>query len=178
MNTDTLVRNPRHSIPTLLAACCVAFAALACGGGDSSTPPREETAAPPSVDLCGLLTPTDIEDAIGTSVGEPTSGTEGKGQCTWPKADGSGAAVVLVLDDADFDSFDDFVTDFGVQFGGENPPRDRFHPVEGLGDWAMYQGDDDMVRVFVDDEELDVTANGAEEAQIADLAGRAIARMP
>ena len=58
-------------------------------------------------------------------------------------------------------------------------PREEFHPVDGVGgDWAMYVAEHDMVRAFRGGQVLEVSSVGAEEAQVVDLATRAMARLP
>lgn len=133
----------------------------------------EAPAAEPRADLCALLTATDIEEALGAAAGDPAAGDEALGQCAW------GNAVVLTLDKAVLGSFDEFVTDFGDEFGGEDPPRDEYHPVDGVpGDWAMYVAEEHTVRAFRGDHVLEVSAPGAEEEQVVDLATRAMGRLP
>lgn len=152
-----------------------------CGGGgapgESSAPSVEAEARAPAVDVCAFLSAADIEDVLGTAPGEPEPGSDDLGECSWAAADGSGSLVHLSLDEALLDSFDDFVMEFGRDFGGENPPRDRFHPVEGLGDWAMYVGDDSAIRVFRGDRELEVRSEAAKgnEETLKALAERAVA---
>jgi hypothetical protein len=169
-----------------LTAIVTLFSSVGCGGGESTggAEPAAQS-APPRADLCALLTSADIEAALGTASGEPAPGDAGKGQCTWGTADGSGALVVLTLQRAGLDSFDEFVADFGEEFGGEDPPREEYHPVEGIpGDWAMYVAEEHMVRAFRGDDVLEVSSPSApsvpsvEEAQIIDLATRAMANLP
>ena len=123
-----------------------------------------------------MLTAEDIEQALGRAPGASSEGDEALGQCSWAADGGEGSAVVLTLERAALSSFDDFVAAFGEEFGGEDPPRERFHPVEELGEWAMYLADDDMVRVFRGDIVLEVSSSGADEEQVVDLARRAVAR--
>ncbi len=159
----------------------VSIVSLGCSGGGESTGGAEPAApsAPPRADMCALLTSADIEAALGTAAGEPASGDEGKGQCTWGAADGSGSLVVMTLERAGLDSFDEFVADFGEEFGGEDPPREEYHTVEGVpGDWAMYVAEDHMVRAFRGGDVLEVSSPSAEEAQVVDLAARAMANLP
>lgn len=142
-----------------------------------------EEAAPeetgPEVNLCSLLTGDDIQEVLDDIPGDPEPGDEMLGQCTWRSATEPETLVVLTLEEAVLDSFDDFVTQYGVEFGGENPPRDEYHPVEGVpGDWAMYVAEDHMVQAFRGDYVLEVSAPGAEEQQVIDLAARAMERLP
>lgn len=155
---------------TGIALSCVL---AACSGGDEGAS-SEAPEAEPRADLCALLTESDIEEVLGAAPGAPSPGDEGLGECSW----GTGPSVVLSLEEASLSSFDDFVYEYGVEFGGENPPRDRFHPVDGIGDWAMYVADDHMVRAFRGDEVLEVSSSGAEEEQVVDLAKRAMSRLP
>ena len=173
-----ILQNPVYILT--LATIVTLYSSVGCGGGESTGgSERAAESAPPRADLCALLTSADIEAALGTAAGEPAPGDDGKGQCTWGAADGSGTLVVLTLERAGLDSFDEFVADFGEEFGGEDPPREEYHPVEGVpGDWAMYVAEDHMVRAFRGDDVLEVSAPSVEEAQIVDLAARAMAKLP
>lgn len=177
-----MMQNARSNLYALTAvAVTAAFMVAGCGGGDQ--PMETEEAAPeemaPGVDLCSLLTSNDIEEVLDDIPDDPQPGDEMLGQCTWPSATESGTLVVLTLEEAVLDSFDEFVTQYGVEFGGENPPRDEYHPVEGVpGDWAMYVAPDDMVQAFRGEYVLEVSAPGAEEEQVIDLASRAMERLP
>ena len=167
----------RRPLVTLAAA---ALLLAGCGGGGDSTPePKSEPDAPARADLCVLLTASDIEDALGKNAGEPEPGDEALGQCTWPASDGGDPVAVLTLERAVLGSFDEFVEEFGEEFGGENPPQDEYHPVDGVpGDWAMYVAEEHMVRAFRGDNVLEVSSAGADEAQVIDLATRAMGRLP
>ena len=158
----------------------LAFAALiaGCGGGGDSSSSTETSSEPADAqaDVCALLTASDIEEVTGAAAGDaqPGDGDEGLGQCSW-----GDSVVVLTLERAVLDSFDEFVADFGEEFGGEDPPRDEYHPVDGVpGDWAMYVAEEHMVRAFRGDQVLEVSSPSAEEAQVVDLAARAMARLP
>ncbi len=157
------------TIPFILALAT----SLGCVGSE----PSGGTDAPdpePRADLCSLLAASDIEESLGRLAGYPAPGDEGLGQCAW----GSEPAVLLTLETAWLSSFDDFVAAFGEEFGGEDP-REEFHPVDGVGgDWAMYVAEHDMVRAFRGGQVLEVSSVGAEEAQVVDLATRAMARLP
>ncbi len=175
-----ILHNPAYTLA--LAIIVTLFSSVGCGGGESTGGAEPAASAPPRADLCALLTSADIEAALGTAAGEPAPGDDGKGQCTWGAADGSGTLVVLTLERAGLDSFDEFVADFGEEFGGEDPPREEYHPVEGVpGDWAMYVAEDHMVRAFRGDDVLEVSSPSVpsvEEAQVVDLAARAMANLP
>jgi len=150
------------------------------GGGDSSSGAgTSNEPADTRADLCALLTASDIEDATGALAGDPHPGDEGLGQCSWAAAESGELVVVLTLDRAVLDSFDEFVAAFGEEFGGEDPPRDEYHPVDGVsGDWAMYVAEEHMVRAFRGDRVLEVSSPSIEEEQVVDLAARAMARLP
>ena len=154
------------------------FTLAGCGGGGEDTEGTNAPAAAPRVDLCALLTADEIEGALGERPGAATPGEEALGQCTWAATEGDDPLVVLTLERAVLSSFDDFVAAFGEEFGGEDPPRDQFHPVDGVGDWAMFLADDHMVRAFRGDRVLELSAPGAEEARIVELAKIAMGRLP
>ena len=145
-------------------------------GCDSPEPSGADAPDPePHADLCSLLTASDIEESLGRLVGGPTPGDEGIGQCAW----GTDPSVLITLETASLQSFDDFVVAFGEEFGGEDPPRERFHSVDNVGgDWAMYVADRDMVRAFRGGQVLEVSSVGAKKAQVVDLATRAMSRLP
>lgn len=174
--------NARRTFYSFAAAALAATLVVSgCGGGGDSmeSTSTEAPAAEPRADLCALLTASDIEEALGAAAGSSAAGDEALGRCTWAAADGSGNAVVLTLENAVLGSFDEFVTAFGEEFGGENPPRDEYHPVEGVpGDWAMYVAEEHMVRAFRGEHVLEVSAPAAEEEQVVDLATRAMGRLP
>jgi hypothetical protein len=131
----------------------------------------------PRTDLCPLLTSEDMEEVLGEAPGAPETSDEMLGQCSWPKADGSGTLAVVRLEEAVLGSFDEFVTEYGVEFGGENPPRDEYHPVEGVpGDWAMYVAEEQKVQAYHGEHVLEVSAPGADEEQVTALATRAMRR--
>lgn len=164
----------------LFYALAVAALIAGCGGGDSSS--STDTSSEPAdarADLCALLTASDIEEALGKSAGDPHPGDEGLGHCSWASADGDDPVVVLTLERAVLGSFDEFVAAFGEEFGGEDPPRDEYHPVDGVpGEWAMYVAEEHTVRAFRGDNVLEVSSPSAEEAQVIDLATRAMSRLP
>lgn len=169
--------NARELFYSLAVAALVA----GCGGGGDSMESTDTSteAAEPRADLCALLTASDIEEALGKTAGDPEPGDEGLGQCSWASAESGEPVVVLTLEKAVLDSFDEFVADFGEEFGGEDPPRDEYHPVDGVpGDWAMYVAEEHMVRAFRGDQLLEVSSPSAEEAQVVDLATRAMGRLP
>ncbi|HXV62599.1 MAG TPA: hypothetical protein VEK15_18005 [Vicinamibacteria bacterium] len=145
-----------------------------CGDVPRETPSE---APPPEVDVCSFLTAAEIEDVLGLAPGEPQRGSEGIASCTWAAPDGSGSLVQLVLRETTLGSYEDFVFEYGEEFGGENPPRDRFRPLEGPGDWSMYVADDNAIRVFRGEEELRVIseAEEADEEILIDLAEKAAA---
>ncbi len=159
----------------------VAALVAGCGGGGDSSSSTDMSSEPADAraDLCALLTASDIEEALGKTAGDPQPGDEGLGQCSWASSEGGETVAVLTLERAVLGSFDEFVTDFGEEFGGEDPPRDEYHPVDGVpGDWAMYVAEEHMVRAFRGDQLLEVSSPSAEEAQVIDLATRAMDRLP
>ena len=152
-----------------------------CGGGSDSSSSTDTASEPADAraDLCALLTASDIEEALGQTAGDPQPGDEGLGHCSWSSSEGGETVAVLTLERAVLRSFDEFVADFGEEFGGEDPPRDEYHPVDGVpGDWAMYVAEEHMVRAFRGDHVLEVSSASAEETQVVDLATRAMGRLP
>ncbi len=169
--------NARRMFYSLAVAALVA----GCGGGGDSSSGTDTSSEPADAraDLCALLTASDIQEALGKTAGDPQPGDEGLGQCSWASAESGDPVAVLTLERAVLGSFDEFVTDFGEEFGGEDPPRDEYHPVDGVpGDWAMYVAEEHTVRAFRGDQVLEVSSPSAEEEQVVDLATRAMGRLP
>ncbi len=169
--------NARRMFYSLAIAALVA----GCGGGDDSSSSTDTPSEPADAraDLCALLTASDIEEALGKTTGDPQPGDEGLGQCSWASSEGGEPVAILTLERAVLGSFDEFVAAFGEEFGGEDPPRDEYHPVDGVpGDWAMYVAEEHMVRAFRGDRVLEVSSPTAEETQVVDLATRAMGRLP
>ena len=135
-------------------AALSALVALGCGGDDSAP-----SSGKARTQLCGLLSSGDIMEVLRKGTSDPTPGQEGVGHCTWPSLDGSATVVELVLES-----------------GGERPPE-GVPPVVGLSDWAIYLQDEHMIRVFFDEKVLNVSAPGADEAQLTDLASRSMASL-
>jgi hypothetical protein len=82
------------------------------------------------------------------------------------------------MSDSGFASFDGFVASYQAEFGGEEPPREYYRPIEGVGDWAMYVADENALQAFKGGRMLQVGTNPPEEAQAIALAQKAIQRLP
>ena len=155
----------------------LAFAlSFACGGAEApnesestAAAPAESTAATQN-DLCGLLTEAEIEAALGTA---PMASSPGDARCEWAAPEGSEPLVRLRLTGSNLMSYADFVAEFNAEFGGEEPDRDEYMPVEGIGDWAMFVADGHILEVHIGERMLRIqtSAQGLEAAtQIAELA--------
>ncbi|MGH9388487.1 MAG: hypothetical protein ACRD1Z_02660, partial [Vicinamibacteria bacterium] len=84
----------------------------------------------------------------------------------------------LTTSDTGFASYDGFVASYQAEFGGEEPPREYYRPIEGVGDWAMYVADENAVQAFSGGRMLQVATNPPDEGQALALAQRAIPRLP
>ncbi len=147
----------------------------------SESAPASTTAAEqkaPASGTCALLTAEEIQEVLGKATGAPQSpaGTE---DCLWPSAeDPSSTLVRATLSDSGFASFDGFVASYQAEFGGEEPPREYYRPIEGVGDWAMYVVDENAIQVFKGGRMFQVGTNPPDEAQAIALAQKAVPRLP
>jgi hypothetical protein len=155
-----------------------------CGGSEapqSESAPAATGAAEPPVAVsgtCALLTAGEIQEVLGKAPGAAQSpaGTE---DCLWPSAeDPSSTLVRVTFSDSGFASFDGFVASYQAEFGGEEPPREYYRPIEGVGDWAMYVADENALQAFKGGRMLQVGTNPPDEAQAIALAQKAISRLP
>ncbi len=155
----------------------LAAALTSCGSAEA---PQGESASepPPASGTCALLTADEIEEVLGRAPGAPQA-PEGTEDCLWPAADDPSTNLVrLVLSDSGFPSFDSFVVSYQAEFGGEEPPRDYYRPIEGVGDWAMYVADENALQVFKGVRMLQLATNPPNEAQAISLAQKAVPRLP
>jgi hypothetical protein len=76
------------------------------------------------------------------------------------------------------ESYDDFVAEYGREFGGENPSKEYYQPVEGLAAWALYRTSGDVLEVYTGDRMLGVTVRPVSKEHAVSLAEKAIARLP
>jgi hypothetical protein len=161
----------------------------ACASCGSSEAPRgesasNETAAPAAETqaaasgTCALLTAAEIQEVLGQAPGAHQA-PEGTQDCIWSSADDPSSTLVrLTTSDSGLASFDSFVISYQAEFGGEEPPREYFRPIEGVGDWAMYVADENALQVFKGGRMLQVATNPPDEARALELAKRAIPRLP
>ncbi len=175
----------RVSIPRVLLSAVLLSGLTYCGG--SEAPPSEPaatTGAPASEPqaaasgTCALLTAAEIQEVVGKAPATPQApvGTE---DCLWPSAEEPSSTLVRVaLTDSGFTSFDGFVASYQAEFGGEEPPREYYRPIEGVGDWAMYVADENALQAFKGGRMLQVGTNPPDEAQAIALAKKAIPRLP
>jgi hypothetical protein len=152
------------------------------GCGGSETPERsaatESAPSPPAGggEACGLLTTEEIAGVMGASPGAPQTGSTGA--CTWPTSSGSGTLVQVELTESGFSTFEAFVASYQSEFGGEEPSRQHYRPVEGLGDWAMFVVDDGQLQIHRAGRMLLITTSPAGEERAASLGRMALARLP
>ena len=157
------------------------FGGFGCTDTSSKDPEKTEatTESTSLINLCALLTPNDIKQTLRTSVNAGEANNEALGQCSWTATEDSKLVVLLTLEKAALQSFEDFVWNFGEEFGGENPPHEEFHPVDiASSDWSMYDAKQHMVRTFKNENVLEVSAPSMEEAAIVTLAKLAMGRLP
>ena len=154
---------------------------VGCSDTSSTEPENIEntTENTSQINLCVLLTPNDIKQTLGASVNAGEANNEALGQCSWAATEDSKLVVLLTLEKAALQSFEDFVWNFGEEFGGENPPHEEFHPVDiASSDWSMYDAKQHMVRTFKNENVLEVSVPSMEEAAIVTLAKLAMGRLP
>jgi hypothetical protein len=164
----------------LFPSALLAAGLSACGGTEA--PPAETTSTAPAETepsgTCRFLTAEEIQEVLGKAPGAPRSpaGTE---DCIWPPADDpSGTLVRVTYSESGFASYDGFVASYQAEFGGEEPPREYYRPIEGVGDWAMYVADENALQAYKGGRMLQVGTNPPDEAQAVALAQKALARFP
>jgi hypothetical protein len=155
-----------------------------CGGSETSPPPESgsESAAAPAAGspsgTCALLTAEDIQEVTGQAPGAP-SAPPGTDDCQWPSASAPSTTLVrLTVSDSGYDTYDTFVASYGAEFGGEQPPREYYRPIEGVGDWAMYVADENAVQVFQRGKMVQVVTTPPDENQSVALARKVLPRLP
>jgi hypothetical protein len=84
----------------------------------------------------------------------------------------------VTYSESGFASYDGFVASYQAEFGGEEPPREYYRPIEGVGDWAMYVADENALQAYKGGRMLQVGTNPPDEAQAVALAQKALARFP
>ena len=146
-----------------------------CGGSEAPPEPAPKAEAPPAANLCNLLTADEIAEVMGAAPGEPTADSEG---CAWPSAGGGDPLVELSMSRSTLKSYDDFVAEYGREFGGENPSKEYYQPVEGLGDWGLYRTTGDVLEIHSGDRMLAMIVRPASRANAEALAGKALPRLP
>lgn len=111
----------------------VLFVFAACGS-------RAAYAAPPT-DACSLLTPAQVSAALGISVKSGHSAPSDTTVCDWPLASlakmmskGAKEVEVKILDS---------------QSWALIAPAASAAPLKGIGDYAVYLGDDDLMTLYV-----------------------------
>lgn len=164
--------------PNLAAACCLSVL-LGCSGdvatdNDAGGETPSTTAATDVADLCDLLTAEEIETALGSGAGATTPGD---GSCEWAGADGSEPVVRLRFTDSKLMSYADFVADFNAEFGGEEPDREEYMPVEGIGDWAMYVAEGHVLEVHVGENMFRVQTSAQSHEAAIEVAKIALPRI-
>jgi hypothetical protein len=172
-----------HSRTSFVGGCALAALLLLTGCGGSEPPPAEtetETSAPEpapaaTTDVCALVTAEEIQEVLGEAPGAPEASSAGLGGCRWPSASSSATLLEMSVAPTSLKSYDDFVADYGREFGGENPSKEYYRPHEGVGDWALYRKDDGVLQVYVGDRMLQIVA--PEEKSVA-IAAMALSRFP
>lgn len=183
---------------TVIGMVCAGWIAGACSG---EAPPVEDqesagepgdnrvaaqAGAPP--DACELITAAEIEEVTGQAPGPPEPEELGLSvsACTWPSTDPAQPTVayVVVQYEPELPSTYAEYVDYNRETLGELFDEERHHPVEGVGDYGVWVGDDRMGSVEIYDDHrmisVDVNATGGRsprENSIA-LAEKALARLP
>jgi hypothetical protein len=180
MMTDRLSPNRFFYRAIFLAAFT---ACVSCGG--SEAPPAQTESAKPAAGTasaptgtCALLTAGEIQEVLGKAAGAPQP-LEGTEVCTWPSAeDPSTTLLRLTFTDSGYPSYEGFVSSYQAEFGGEEPPKQYFRPIEGVGDWAMYVADENALQVYKGGRMLQVGTVPPDEQQAIALAKKAVPRLP
>jgi hypothetical protein len=175
----------RASIPWARGASALALLTFLadCGGGGAPEPEASSASDTPAasanpVDVCGLLTTADIEEVLEKTPGEPEDGSPGMSECSWPSLEGPSPLVHLAVTTSGLESFQAFVQSYQSEFGGEEPPREYFAPIEGLGTWAMYRVDDELLEVHIGERLLELKINPPSQDKAVALARKAIPKLP
>jgi hypothetical protein len=169
------------------SAFLLALLLASCGGSETS-PPRAEESPPASGSAassaaatsgtCALLHAEEIQEVMGQAPGAP-SAAPGTDDCVWPSASApSGMLVRLTVSDSGYATYDAFVASYGAEFGGEQPPREYYRPIEGVGDWAMFVADENAVQVFQGGKMVQVVTSPPDENQSVALARKVLPRLP
>ncbi|UCF19967.1 MAG: hypothetical protein JSU87_00720 [Gemmatimonadota bacterium] len=150
-----------RSVLWIVAASTIASAACA-----ESREPGEESAAAaaeaPGMDVCGLVTAEQIEEALSQQPGEPTAGTMGPSNltCVWPAADGSNPRLVhLLIGERTAATYEEYLANARQQMGDHF--RDHaLEKVEGIGDFAVFASFDraGLLQVFAGNHLIQVSA--------------------
>jgi hypothetical protein len=170
----------KHSLESRIWTVVLAGTLGACG--TAQAPPAEapppESAPVATSSACSLLTAAEIQEVLGRAPGAPIT-PPGAEDCVYPDASDSTLTILRVsLADSGYSSYDSFVATYQAEFGGEEPPREYYRPVEGIGDWAMYVADENALQVFRGGKMLQVSPNPPDEGKALGLAHKAIARLP
>jgi hypothetical protein len=168
----------------IVGPCAVGIALIGfagCGGSQpepAATTTEDAATAPASAsEACGLLTAEEIGGVMGASPGAPQPGPSGTESCNWPSAAGSGPIVEVWLSPSGYSNFEAFVASYQSEFGGEEPSRDQYRPIDGLGDWAMYVVDDGELQIHRAGRMLQVTTSPPSEERAVALGQKAVARL-
>lgn len=159
----------------LISVAALALAFTDCGGTGAPPPePAPKAVASPASNLCNLLTTEEITGVMGASPGEPSPEPDG---CSWASSEGADPLVRLSLSPSTLPSYDDFVAEYGREFGGENPSKEYYRPIEGLGNWALYRTTGDVLEVHTGERMLSVTVRPASQELAVSLAEKAVSRL-
>jgi Protein of unknown function (DUF3558) len=169
-------------IPISIVSSTISLLLLAVCGGSGAPEPAASSAteekAATTVDVCGLLTSAEIEQALGKAPSsEPKAGSEGMSECSWPSPEGASPLVHLVVSPSGQDSWEAFVLSYQSEFGGEEPPPEYFVRIEGLGSWAVYRVDDNLLEVHAGDRTLEVRIDPPGQDGAEAIARKALSRL-
>lgn len=158
-----------------LVSVAVLFVVISgCSGSDAPPESAPKAEAAPASNRCNLLTAEEISAVMGASPGEPSAGSEG---CSWPSGGGGDPLVQVSVSRSTLKSYDDFVAEYGREFGGENPSKEYYQPVEGLGDWGLYRTSGEVLEVHSGDQMLAVSVRPASREHAEALAAKALPRL-
>lgn len=187
-----------------IAWAAVWFAAIAVGCSGGSAPADDQggalespdartataTAIHPEIDPCTLLTAAEVEEVTGRTP-VPAEPMAGMPACDWNPADGSGRMLVNVMarygrTPASYEEYVEHIENVNERLAESLGDQAQFpyERVDGIGDFGVWQGDDQagVLDVYQDDLSVSVTVDAAGGRTALDnaraLAEKVMGRLP
>ncbi len=154
----------------------------ACGQSDVTPPTEASESESVQLDVCTLLTGSEIETHVGQAPGAAESAMFGLiPTCTWPSADGSEPQILhlSVARRGGMGDYEGFLADQRATWGEDFSPDD--YEKFDIGDFAVWQ-DDAMFFVFTDEHQITMGGSlrdGLPSKEACEALGRlAVTRLP